>query len=48
MDLKIAAITRSRHATLLSRILLDFRRAPGLRVEDWSTECSPPVPAWTS
>lgn len=36
MDLKIAAIARSLNATLLSRNLKDFRKVPGLRVEDWT------------
>ncbi len=36
MDLKIAAITIAQDATLLSRNLKDFRRVPGLRVEDWT------------
>jgi tRNA(fMet)-specific endonuclease VapC len=36
MDLRIAAIVISRDATLLSRNLKDFRRVPGLRVEDWT------------
>lgn len=36
MDLKIAAIARSRDATILSRNLSDFRRVPGLMVEDWT------------
>jgi tRNA(fMet)-specific endonuclease VapC len=36
MDLKIAAITIVRKATLLSRNLADFRKVPGLKVEDWT------------
>jgi tRNA(fMet)-specific endonuclease VapC len=36
MDLKIAAIALSRHATLLSRNLGDFRQIVDLRVEDWT------------
>lgn len=36
MDLKIAAISLSRKATLLSRNLTDFHRVPGLQVEDWT------------
>lgn len=36
MDLKIAAITISLGAILLSRNLLDFERVPGLQVEDWT------------
>jgi tRNA(fMet)-specific endonuclease VapC len=35
MDLKIASIALTNHATLLSRILNDFQRVPGLRVENW-------------
>lgn len=36
MDLKIAAVVLIRQATLLSRNLSDFRRIPGLNVEDWT------------
>lgn len=36
MDLKIAAIGLAQEAVLLSRNLADFRRVPGLRVEDWA------------
>ena len=35
MDLKIASIALARNATLLSRNLTDFRKVPGLQVEDW-------------
>jgi tRNA(fMet)-specific endonuclease VapC len=35
MDLKIAAICLAHDALLLTRNLVDFRRVPGLRVEDW-------------
>ena len=35
MDLKIAAVVLANDATLLSRNLVDFRRVPNLRVEDW-------------
>jgi tRNA(fMet)-specific endonuclease VapC len=34
MDLRIAAITFARDALLQSRNLSDFRKVPGLRVED--------------
>ncbi|MEK6262577.1 MAG: type II toxin-antitoxin system VapC family toxin [Planctomycetota bacterium] len=34
-DLKIAAITLANEATLLSRNLKDFKRVPGLSVENW-------------
>ena len=35
-DLKIAAIAISQNAVLLSRNLRDFKKIPGLRVEDWT------------
>jgi tRNA(fMet)-specific endonuclease VapC len=35
MDLRIAAIMLANDATLLSRNLRDFRRLPGLKVENW-------------
>ena len=38
MDLKIAAIALAQQATLLSRNVRDFRRVPGLQVEDWTAE----------
>jgi tRNA(fMet)-specific endonuclease VapC len=38
MDLKIAAITLTHGAKLLSRNLKDFRKVPGLDVEDWTSE----------
>ena len=37
MDLKIAAITLSHDATLLSRNLADFRQVPSLQVENWTS-----------
>jgi tRNA(fMet)-specific endonuclease VapC len=36
LDLRIASITLALDATLLSRNLRDFRKVPGLRVEDWT------------
>jgi len=36
MDLRIAAIVLSRSATLLSGNLADFRKVPGLDVQDWT------------
>jgi tRNA(fMet)-specific endonuclease VapC len=36
MDLKIAAISLAHDALLLSRNLTDFRKVPGLRVDDWT------------
>lgn len=36
MDLKIAAIVRSKGATLLSRNLSDFTKIDGLKTEDWT------------
>ena len=36
MDLRIASIAIARDAILLSRNLGDFRKIPGLKVEDWS------------
>jgi tRNA(fMet)-specific endonuclease VapC len=36
MDLKIAAIALAHNATVLTRNVKDFSRAPGLQVEDWT------------
>ena len=36
MDLRIAAIAIAHNDVLISRNLRDFRRVPGLRVEDWT------------
>jgi tRNA(fMet)-specific endonuclease VapC len=36
MDLRIAATAIAHNALLLSKNLMDFRKVPGLRVEDWS------------
>jgi tRNA(fMet)-specific endonuclease VapC len=36
MDRKIASIALSRNAKLLSRNLKDYRKVPGLQVEDWT------------
>jgi tRNA(fMet)-specific endonuclease VapC len=36
MDPKIAAIALTHDVVLLSRNLTDFRKVPGLRVEDWT------------
>ena len=35
-DLMIAAIVLSHDATLLSRNMVDFRKIPSLKVEDWT------------
>jgi tRNA(fMet)-specific endonuclease VapC len=36
MDLRVASIALSNDMTLLTRNLVDFRRVPALRVEDWT------------
>ena len=38
MDLRIAATALGQNATVLTRNLVDFRKVPGLRVEDWTVE----------
>lgn len=38
MDLKIASITISQNALLISRNLSDYDQIPNLRVEDWTRE----------
>jgi tRNA(fMet)-specific endonuclease VapC len=37
-DLLIAAIARARDLTLVSHNVDEFRRVPGLRIEDWEAE----------
>ena len=36
MDLRIAAIARSRDLTVVTRNLSDFGRVPNLKTEDWT------------
>jgi tRNA(fMet)-specific endonuclease VapC len=36
MDLKIASIALAHDAVLITRNMADFRKIPGLRVEDWA------------
>jgi tRNA(fMet)-specific endonuclease VapC len=37
MDLRIAAIVLANKATLVSRNIIDFRKIPDLKVEDWTS-----------
>jgi tRNA(fMet)-specific endonuclease VapC len=38
MDLKIASITLASNATLLTRNSRDFRKVPGLKIDDWTND----------
>lgn len=44
-DLFIAAHARSRGMTLVTRNVREFRRVPGLAVEDWAADTDEPGPA---
>lgn len=44
-DLFIAAHARSRGMTLVTRNVREFRRVPGLTVEDWAADADEPGPA---